>query len=69
MKVVRKMEPVRWTNFFGEENLLIEGKGDDVFHVIPTRYDEEGNSYTKILSKAALIEFVEKLNKRSGENE
>lgn len=56
-----RMDPVKWVDIFGQENLLIDGKGDDVFHVIPTRYDDEGNSYTRILSKKAMIEFVEKL--------
>lgn len=55
------MEPIRWTNIFGEENLLIEGESDNVFHVIPKRVDENGNSYTAILSKKAIIEFTEKI--------
>lgn len=52
---------VKWNNFFGEENVLMEGKGDDVFHVIPDRKDEEGNSTTVILSKKSILEFAKQL--------
>jgi hypothetical protein len=55
------LEPIRWIDFFGKEHLLISGKGDHVFHVIPDQRDEEGNSFTEILSKKALIEFVKQV--------
>ena len=57
------MNLVKWRDFFGQEHILMEGKNDDVFHVIPDKKDDEGNSYTKILSKKAMIEFVEMLKK------
>lgn len=60
-KRVSLLEPIRWVDRFGAEHLLINGKGDDVFHVIPDQRDEEGNSFTEILSKKALIEFVKQV--------
>ncbi|KYC94386.1 hypothetical protein MXL46_08310 [Heyndrickxia sporothermodurans] len=56
---------VKWHDFFGEENVFICGKGDDVFHVIPNQRDEEGNSYARVLSKSAMIKFVEKLKEEN----
>ncbi|GIN89135.1 hypothetical protein J22TS1_01860 [Siminovitchia terrae] len=29
-------------------------------HVIPSEHDEEGNSFTQILSKKAMMEFINK---------
>lgn len=63
------MKPVKWIVFFCEEHLFMEGKGDDVFHVIPNRRYEDGNSHAQILSKKAMVEFVEKLGgKEDGQN-
>jgi hypothetical protein len=58
---VSQLEPIRWIDRFGMEHLLINGKGDDVFHIIPEKRDEDGNSFTEILSKKALIEFAKKV--------
>lgn len=55
------MEPVKWLDFFGQEHVFLEGKHDDVFHIIPHKRDEDGNSHTEILSKQAMIEFVRNL--------
>lgn len=52
------MKMVKWRDFFGQEHVLMEGKNDDVFHATPDQKDEEGNSHVEILSKKALIEFV-----------
>lgn len=49
---------VKWIDKFGQENLLIEGQGDDVFLVVPDEKDEDGNYPVRILSKKAMIEFV-----------
>lgn len=49
---------VKWEDFFGNEHLLIEGQEDDVFHIVPQRRDDEGNSYTEILSKAAIMNLA-----------
>lgn len=54
------MEMVKWKDVLGRGHLLMEGKGDDVFHVIPDQRDEEGNSFTQILSKKAMLEFISK---------
>lgn len=58
------MEMVKWKDIFGEEHLFMEGKGDDVFHVIPNKRDEEENSFTEILSKRALIEMAARLQSK-----
>jgi hypothetical protein len=55
------LEPIRWVDRFGKEHLLINGKGDDVFHVIPEQRNDEGESFVEILSKKALIEFVKQV--------
>lgn len=52
---------VKWTDKFGEVHMLVAGQNDDVFHVIPNRRDDEGNSYVQILSKKAIIQMAEKL--------
>lgn len=52
------MNPVKWTDKLGHENLLIEGQGDDVFLVVSDEKDEDGNYPVRILSKKAMIEFV-----------
>lgn len=57
------MRVVRWNDFFGGENLLVEGKDDDVFHIRPDQRDDEGNKYVSVLSKKAIIEIAAKLNK------
>jgi hypothetical protein len=55
------LEPIRWIDRFGAELLLINGKGDDVFHVIPDQRNDKGESFVEILSKKALIEFVKQV--------
>ena len=55
------MEPIRWVDRFGMEHLLIDGKGDDVFHIIPEQRNEEGESFVEILSKKALMEFAKQI--------
>ena len=55
------MEPIRWVDRFGAEHLLINGKGDDVFHIIPEQRNDEGESFVEILSKKALIEFAKQV--------
>jgi hypothetical protein len=55
------MEPIRWVDRFGMEHLLIDGKGDDVFHIIPEQRNEEGESFVEILSKKALMEFSKQI--------
>ncbi len=52
---------VKWNDFFGNENILMEGRNDDVFFVVPNEKDDEGNSFTKIISKNAIIEMADKL--------
>jgi hypothetical protein len=58
---VIKVEIVKWVDFYGEEHVLMEGKNDDIFHSIPNRKDEEGNSFVQMLSKKAIIEMANKL--------
>jgi hypothetical protein len=58
---VRPLEPIRWVDFFGKEHLLINGKGDDVFHIIPEQRNDEGESFVEILSKKALLEFAKQV--------
>lgn len=58
------MEAVKWNDFFGQEHVFIEGKDDDVFHIIPHKRDEEGNSFTEILSKKAILELAKKLEEK-----
>jgi hypothetical protein len=58
---MRLLEPIRWVDFFGTEHLLINGKGDDVFHVIPEQRNDEGESFVEILSKKALLEFAKQV--------
>ncbi|MCD5324755.1 MULTISPECIES: hypothetical protein [Pontibacillus] len=57
-------EPIiaKWQDRWGEEHVLLEGKGEDILYAIPERKDEEGNSHVEMLSKKALLEFVGKLN-------
>lgn len=57
------MIPVKWTDRFGEDHLFMEGQGDDIFHVIPNKRDEEGNSHIEILSKQAIIELSKVLTR------
>lgn len=52
---------VKWKSFLEEEYMFYEGKGDHVFFVIPERRDEGGNSHVEILSKKAIIKFVNQL--------
>lgn len=52
---------VKYRDFFGDEHVLMEGKNDDIFFVVPSIKDEEGNSLTKIISKKALLEMADKL--------
>jgi hypothetical protein len=58
---VRILEPIKWIDRFGVEHLLIDGKDDDVFHVIPEKCNDEGESFVEILSKRALLEFVKQM--------
>ncbi|OME55137.1 hypothetical protein [Paenibacillus odorifer] len=51
------MLPIKWKDRFGEDHVFMVGQGDDVFHVIPNKRDEEDNSHVEILSKQALIEI------------
>jgi hypothetical protein len=56
------LEPIiRWVDFFGTEHLLINGKWDDVFHIIPEKRNDEGESFVEILSKKALLEFAKQV--------
>lgn len=55
------MKIVKWVDFIGQQHVFMEGKGDDIFHAIPHKRDEEGNSYTEILSKEAMFELVDEL--------
>lgn len=57
------MSHVEWIDFFGEQNVLIKGYNDDVYFVIPNQRNEEGDSFTKIISKKAIIEMAEKIKK------
>jgi hypothetical protein len=59
----KQMVTVSWKDDFEEEHLLIEGKGDEVFHVIPKRYIEDGDSNVNILSKKAILEFAKQIKK------
>lgn len=52
-------EIVKWTDVFGNQNVFMSGNGDDVFHSIPEHKDEEGTFHVVILSKKAMIEFLE----------
>ncbi|SMQ86618.1 hypothetical protein SAMN05444673_6613 [Bacillus sp. OV166] len=54
---------ISWKDDFEEEHLLIEGKGDVVFHVITKRYIEDGDSYVRILSRKAILEFAKQIQK------
>lgn len=42
--------------------LLIDGKDDDVFHVIPEKRNDEGESFVEILSKRALLKFAKQMH-------
>jgi len=54
---------IKWVDFFGNENILMESSKGDVFHVIPNLRDEEGNSKVSILSRQAIIDMAELLKK------
>jgi hypothetical protein len=56
---------VKWIDYFEEDHLFVAGEKDDVFHIIPNKRDDEGNSYVQILSKQAIIDMANLLQQRN----
>lgn len=67
--MTREDDRVKWTDVFGYENYLMQGRGNDVFRVIPELKDEEGDSYVRILPSQAIIEMAVLLKHKSESNQ
>lgn len=52
---------VTWKDIMNNENLLIEGSGDDLFLINTGRKDDEGDPLTQLIPKEAILEMADYL--------
>ncbi|MCQ2009243.1 hypothetical protein NOM01_04445 [Sporolactobacillus sp. STSJ-5] len=58
MQEIETKQYLKWNDKFGDQNMFMEGKDDDIFYV---QWDENGEQHPSMISREKLIQFAKML--------